>query len=138
MLRDRRIIEDNERVGTRAGGGLHGAREVARTLDGQGQKRQPQLDAHLCYLVEIELGGRIVRVHERADTQRPGRISLRTCILLRLRSWVSKLKPVTLPPGRARLGTRPAPTASATRVITMGTVACGRLAAGPAGHLLPG
>ena len=54
---------------------------------------------------------------------------MRTCILLRLRSWVSKLKPVTLPPGRARLGTRPAPTASAIRVITMGTVAVACLAA---------
>ena len=69
MLRERRIIEDNERLGMLAGGGLHGAREVARTLDGQGQKRQPQLGAHLCDLVEIELGGRIVRVHERADTR---------------------------------------------------------------------
>ena len=32
------------------------------------------------------------------------------------------MKPVTLPPGRARLSTKPAPTGSATIVNTIGTV----------------
>jgi hypothetical protein len=69
VLRDRRIIEDDERFGTLAGGGLQDSREVARTPYGKGQKRQPQLGTHLFYLCEIKLGGRIVRVHEHADTR---------------------------------------------------------------------
>src|SRR5262245_35011328 len=52
----------------------------------------------------------------------PGTTSLSNSSRLPLRSTLFTLKPVTLPPGRARLGTRPECTGSAIRVITMGTV----------------
>jgi hypothetical protein len=44
-----------------------------------------------------------------------------------------KLKPVTLPPGRARLATNPDFTGSATRIITTGTVEVAFFAVGWAG-----
>ena len=49
-------------------------------------------------------------------------------------SWVDKLaSPVTLPPGRARLLTKPAPTGSPTFAITMGMVVVAFFAANVAG-----
>ena len=57
----------------------------------------------------------------------PTRVSMGTASLsisnLFVFSWVDKLEsPVTLPPGRARLATKPAPTGSGTFVITIGMV----------------
>ena len=62
-----------------------------------------------------------------ADRRSPTRASLGTASLsissLLVFSSVSKLEnPVTLPPGRARLATKPAPTGSTAFVITMGMV----------------
>ena len=45
--------------------------------------------------------------------------------------------PVTLPPGRARLATKPAPTGSAAFAITMGMVVVAFLAANAGGPLWP-
>jgi hypothetical protein len=59
VLHDRRIIEDDEHFGTRAGGGLKGAREVARTAYGKGQKLKPQLGARLLHLRDL---GRVARI----------------------------------------------------------------------------
>ena len=61
------------------------------------------------------------------DRRSPTRASLGTASLsissLLVFSSVAKLEsPVTLPPGRARLATKPAPTGSAALVITMGMV----------------
>ena len=67
----------------------------------------------------------------------PTRASLGTASLsissLLVFSSVAKLEsPVTLPPGRARLATKPAPTGSPTFVITMGMVVVALLAANAA------
>ena len=69
----------------------------------------------------------------------PTRASLGTASLsissLLVFSSADKLeKPVTLPPGRARLATKPAPTGSPTFVITMGMVVVALLAANAAGR----
>ena len=68
----------------------------------------------------------------------PTRTSLGTASLsissLLLFSSVAKVEsPVTLPPGRARLATRPAPTGSPAIAITMGIVVVARLAANAGG-----
>src|SRR5215475_10589733 len=52
----------------------------------------------------------------------PGAISLSSSSHLPLMLHSNEMKPVTLPPGRARLSTKPAPTASPTPVNTVGTV----------------
>src|SRR5215831_9694002 len=51
-----------------------------------------------------------------------GRASLRSCNRLAISSSAIPLSPVTFPPGRARLATRPLWTGSPTRAITMGIV----------------
>ena len=63
------------------------------------------------------LGGR--RSPTRASL---GTASLSISSLLVFSSGAKLEFPVTLPPGRARLATRPAPTGSAELVITMGMV----------------
>ena len=73
-----------------------------------------------------------------AARRSPTRASLGTASLsissLLLFSSVDKLEsPVTLPPGRARLATRPAPTGSAVFVITMGMVVVAPFAANAVG-----
>ena len=73
-----------------------------------------------------------------ADRRSPTRASLGTASLsissLLVFSSVPKLeKPVTLPPGRARLATKPAPTGSAEFVITMGMVVVALFAANAGG-----
>src|SRR5205085_2568889 len=52
---------------------------------------------------------------------------------LALRSRAIELKPVMLPPGRAKLGTTPLPTGSPTATITNGTDMVARLTARAAG-----
>src|SRR5262249_28727286 len=56
----------------------------------------------------------------------PGAICLSTSSHLALRLYSSAMKPVALPPGRARLSTKPAPTGSVAEANTIGTmrVAC--------------
>ena len=58
-----------------------------------------------------------------------GVTSLSSCSRLPLSSWASTDNPVTLPPGRARLATKPAPTGSPVTAITMGIVSDACLAA---------
>ena len=72
------------------------------------------------------------------DRRSPTRASLGTASLsissLLVFSSSAKLEsPVTLPPGRARLATKPAPTGSPAFVITMGMVVVALLAANAAG-----
>ena len=57
-----------------------------------------------------------------------GAISLRSSGHLPPKLYSSAVKPVTLPPGRAKLSTKPAPTGSATSANTIGTlrVACSK------------
>ena len=62
-----------------------------------------------------------------------GTASLSTSSLLVISSDAKLESPVTLPPGRARLATRPAPTGSPAFVITMGMVVVAFLAANAAG-----
>ena len=62
-----------------------------------------------------------------------GSASLSTSGLLLFSSLVRLENPVTLPPGRARLATRPAPTGSGTFVITMGMVVVALFAANAGG-----
>ena len=74
-----------------------------------------------------------------AGRRRPTRASLGTASLsissLLVISSGDKLdNPVTLPPGRARLAIKPAPTGSPTFVITMGIVAVAFLAANAVGR----
>src|SRR5262249_48769763 len=60
-----------------------------------------------------------------ANDHRPGHagaISLSSSSHLPLMLHSNAMKPVVLPPGRARLSTKPAPTASATPKNTVGTV----------------
>src|SRR5947208_13205491 len=52
----------------------------------------------------------------------PGAICLSNSSHLPLRPYSNERKPVTLPPGRARLAMRPAPTGSGTIANTIGTV----------------
>ena len=73
-----------------------------------------------------------------ADRRSPTRASLGTASLsissLFVFSSVDKPEsPVTLPPGRARLATRPAPTGSPEFTITMGMVVVAFFAANGAG-----
>ena len=51
-----------------------------------------------------------------------GAICLSSSSHLPLRPYSNEMKPVALPPGRARLSTKPAPTGSMTRTNTIGTV----------------
>ena len=51
-----------------------------------------------------------------------GAISLEQLQPFAAQAVFEQVKPVTLPPGRARLATRPAPTGSATCANTIGTV----------------
>ena len=61
--------------------------------------------------------------NRRSPTRRSlGTASLSISSLLVFRSGAKLEKPVTLPPGRARLATRPSATASPTATITMGIV----------------
>ena len=62
-----------------------------------------------------------------------GTASLSTSSLLVFSSGDKLEIPVTLPPGRARLATKPAPTGSPAFVITMGMVVVALLAANAAG-----
>ena len=64
----------------------------------------------------------------------PGAISLSNSSHLPLRPYSNCIKPVALPPGRARLSTKPAPTGSGTCANTIGTlrVACSNGASGRA------
>ena len=62
-----------------------------------------------------------------------GTASLSTSSLLVFSSGDKLDSPVTLPPGRARLATKPAPTGSPAFVITMGMVVVALLAANAAG-----
>jgi hypothetical protein len=52
----------------------------------------------------------------------PGAISLSSSSHFPAMEYLKLVKPVALPPGRARLSTKPAPTGSATIVNTSGTV----------------
>ncbi len=52
----------------------------------------------------------------------PGAICLSSSSHFPLRLYSNDMKPVALPPGRARLSTKPAPTGSATTGNTIGTV----------------
>jgi hypothetical protein len=51
-----------------------------------------------------------------------GAISLSSSNHFPLMPYSNKVKPVALPPGRARLSTKPAPTGSGARMNTIGTV----------------
>ena len=62
-----------------------------------------------------------------------GTASLSISSLLVFSSTAKPDSPVTLPPGRARLVTKPAPTGSTAFVITMGMVLVAPFAANPAG-----
>jgi hypothetical protein len=53
---------------------------------------------------------------------RPGEISLISSIRFVLCSVAIRVRPVILPPGRAKLGTMPMPTASPMDAMTMGIV----------------
>ena len=69
-----------------------------------------------------------------AARRSPTRVSLGTVSLsissLLVFTWVAKVEsPVTLPPGRARLATKPSPTGSPTVTITMGMVVVALFAA---------
>ena len=59
----------------------------------------------------------------------PGTISRRSSSRLPVSSEVKPARPVTFPPGRARLATKPAPTGSALAVTTIGIVRVCRLIA---------
>ena len=52
----------------------------------------------------------------------PGAICLSSSSHFPLKLYSNCMKPVALPPGRARLSTKPAPTGSATIANTIGTV----------------
>ena len=52
----------------------------------------------------------------------PGAISLSSSSHFPLMPYSNRVKPVALPPGRARLSTKPAPTGSVTCANTIGTV----------------
>ena len=52
----------------------------------------------------------------------PGAISLSSSSHFPLKLYSNCMKPVALPPGRARLSTKPAPTGSVTFTNTIGTV----------------
>ena len=68
----------------------------------------------------------------------PGAISLSSSSHLPLSPYSNRLNPVTLPPGRARLSTKPAPTGSMIVTNMIGTVrvvCCNAaMAAAPSGH----
>ena len=61
-----------------------------------------------------------------------GAISLRSCSHFPARLYSNCVKPVILPPGRARLATKPAPTGSIDCASTIGTVRLARCTASPA------
>src|SRR5262249_36018941 len=74
-------------------------------------------------------GARLVVIPDEADEpdrRRPGTISRKSSSRLAARSVCCIDRPVTLPPGRARLATRPVPTGSpaAAKTIGMTDVAC--------------
>jgi hypothetical protein len=70
-----------------------------------------------------------------AMRRRPGTTAVSSSSRLAAKSWDIMLRPVTFPPGRARLATSPSATGSAKTVKTTGIVAVACLAArvpGPA------
>ena len=67
--------------------------------------------------------------HRSPTRARLGTVSLSTSSLFVFSSGDKLESPVTLPPGRARLATKPAPTGSPMFVITMGIVVVALLAA---------
>jgi hypothetical protein len=77
-----------------------------------------------CFLriSDQKVGDRIVRVDEQSDSAGPGTSSQIISISLGARPAAMLLKPVMLPPGRARPSTRPTPTGLLTEVKTIGIV----------------
>jgi len=68
----------------------------------------------------------MVRSRSTATRVTRGAISLSSSSHFPLRPYSNGVKPVALPPGRARLSTKPAPTGSATFANTIGTVRVAR------------
>src|SRR5262245_9481871 len=64
----------------------------------------------------------MVALRKTATRAMPGAICLSNSIHLPLKLYSKLMKPVALPPGRARLCTHPAPTGSGTLIITIGMV----------------
>jgi hypothetical protein len=75
----------------------------------------------------------IGRIDEHGNTNGLGHQSCRSRSRLAVTSWRKKLMPVALPPGRARLATRPSWTGSSPTPKTIGIVAVAALAASAAG-----
>src|SRR6516165_7967635 len=67
--------------------------------------------------------GVVAGLNKKATRLTCGAISLRSSSHLLVIVGSVRVKPVTLPPGRARLATKPLPTGSATTAKTMGIVA---------------
>src|SRR5262249_25709779 len=65
-----------------------------------------------------------------ANRRRPGSTSRKSSILLPARSGDCIDRPVTLPPGRAKLATKPVPTGSLSTAKTIGMTDVARFAAG--------
>jgi hypothetical protein len=93
-----------------------------RSRTSMGLSSTPQGDATAWIAPHWPVPAGLVASRSTAARVMPGTTSLRTSSHFPLTPYSKFVKPVALPPGRARLATKPAPTGSAVCVNTIGTV----------------
>src|SRR5262245_6057263 len=99
----------------------------------QGNELQPKHTGSRLHIFQLSLGPRKIRIHQYRDCGSTGSEFAQQSQLLDPSSTIKLLTPVTLPPGRFKLATRPNLIGSSPVVNTIGTVEVAVLAARAAG-----
>ena len=118
-----------ESAGAPCGGGCQCTREVVGPSHDQGLELDPYGRGRDLHLLHHQRRSRIGPIPEDGDSGEPGKDLFEELQALSAQLRVMLLRPVTLPPGRARLDTSPAATGSPAVVVTIGIALVAYLAA---------
>ena len=119
---EERIGADEERAGLQLDEGGEGGVDLAFGAGLQDMELHPLRARRFLHVSHHALGTRIVRVHQQGDHAGLGNQLGKQLQPLGHQLGDRMLKPVRLPPGRARLATRPAATGSLPTMKTIGIV----------------
>ena len=105
---------------------LEGGRDILGSPDFQSGDLEAERAGRRLNLAHLQHGSGLPTLAMIANRRRPGMTSRKSSSRLPARSVDWSDRPVTLPPGRARLATRPVPTGSppSAKTIGMTDVAC--------------
>ena len=124
---------DEQRTGPALDERCKGCLDVAVAADIENDELLPDRLRRGLHVSSLRLGFRTVRVHQHGNCRRLGHELAQQLQSLRPQHAGEKTTPVTLPPGRLRLATRPSLTGSLPVAKTIGTVVVAALAASAEG-----